>query len=473
MNNVIKSFFKKGLVGLFIALLPFFVGVEGKQISSALKQIIEETKAEVPVRPTYQPTGTTAQSTVDSDEYVQTEGHLQVDAVKKAMGDISLFYKGGVKDPRTPNQLVTPYMNLITSVINKEVEFKDSHYALYNGTGTEWRVPQDLYKQLYAYRNPSKPVKDFVFVRFSDLPSMKVQEFLAKNVEEWAGVNDNVQEVSDVLIACNLALFGGVGTQGECTWNYFLTAKSHRWPTATSYYQVLTSFGMSYDIELLAKETQALSKLLAKASPEQTLLQFLIPQDKIDDTAYLSWILGVPYNPDSKAAGLVDLMEKRLEGKVRIGSVTGPVVKKVMKKLRKDPAYASLHQELKEAVANGDFGISGFMAAYRNKPWDIKNVNDIQARLLISKDIMQNSASGVKIFSYFTTPQEIQEDYLNTLDGLVKKIIEEEKNKTAEQKAIDIAKNEETYIRLKAEEEAARAEAKAAEKKEKAEAKKK
>src|SRR5258708_40133023 len=102
-------------------------------------------------------------------------------------------------------------MNIVSAVINKEVELKNSHYVLYNGTGTEWRVPQDIYKQLYAHQNPAKSVKNFVFVRFSDLPSIKAKDFLRENVAEWAGVNDNIQDVRDVLISCNLALFGGVG----------------------------------------------------------------------------------------------------------------------------------------------------------------------------------------------------------------------------------------------------------------------
>ena len=53
---------------------------------------------------------------------------------------------------------------------------------------------------------------------------------------------------------------------------------------------------MSYDIEALAKEAQVITEKLAKATPEQMLLQYCIPQDKVDETAYLAWILGVPYN---------------------------------------------------------------------------------------------------------------------------------------------------------------------------------
>lgn len=446
MKQLIKNLLKQGWISLFVALLSFFGGAEGKQLSPGLSKVLEQAQAEMTSKPVFRPAGAGAQAAGDVDEYVQSEAHLQVDEVKKELEKISLYYKGGVKDPRSPNELVTPYMNIIAAAINKEVALKNSHYAVYNGQDNVWRVGQDLYKQLYAYKNPLQSVKDFIFVRFSDLPSIKAQDFLQENVAKWAGVNDNIQEVRDVLIACNLSLFGSVGTQGECTWNYFLTAKSHRTPTALHYHQILKAFDMSYDIELLAKEAQVLSDMLVNATPEQTLLQMFIPQNKIDDMVYISWILGVPYHQKSVA-----LMEKLMKGKERTGSVTGPIVRAVMKKMKKDPAYKELYEELKAAVENGDFGVRAFMDEYRNKPWSIKNVNEIQGRLLTTKDI-QDPSSGIKVFSYFTTPRDIQEDYLKKLDALVKKIVEQENRKTPEQKAADMAKNEKVYIRLHKEE---------------------
>jgi len=452
MSQSIKSWLQQSFIGLCAFLLLGFGWVEGKQLSPALTQALQQAQTEGATRPSVQPRNIGAPAiAAEADEFVQTEAHLQVGEVKEKLSHIDLYYEGGKKDPRSSNELVTPYLNIIAAAINKEEELKNSHYAFYNGTGTEWRVTQDLYKQLYAYRNPSKVITDFTFVRFSDVPSMHAQDFLRENVAEWAGVNDNIQEVRDVLISTNLSLFGGVGTQGECTWNYFLTAKSHRYPTALHFHQVLEAFDMSYDIELLAKEAQTLAEMISDATKEQMLLQIFIPQNKVDDTAYLSWILGVPYYPKSVA-----LMEKRIGRQERTGAVTGPAVKEVMKKMRKDPAYKALHEELKEAVENGDFGIRAFMDEYRNVPWSIKNVNDIQARILVTKDIVLNPDSGVKIFRYFTTPRDIQEAYLRKLDALVKKIIAQENSKTPQQKVADQARNEKIYTKLHQEEIAAR-----------------
>ena len=471
--RIIKSgFLKRGYVGLCIALLSFISGIESKQLSSGLTNLIEQTKSEVPVAPVSQVTGATVQAAAGGDEYVQSEAHLQVNAVKEALAKISLHRKnedGTVfEDSRTSNELVTPYMNIVAAAINKEVELKDSHYVFYNGCGNEWRVSQDIYKQLYAYRNPLKSVKDFIFVRFTDSPSINAQDFLQENVTKWAGVNDNIQAVRDVLVSTNLALFGGVGTEGECTWNYFLTSKSHRYPTATQYYAILKSNDMSYDLELFTKEATVLVKDLLDASPEQMLIQYCIPQDKVDQTAYLSWILGVPYERKSVA-----LMEKWMEGKERFGGITGPIVKKVMQKIKaaKTPEDQAMYEELVAAVDRGDFGVRAFMQRYRNNPWTVKDINEIQARVLITNDIVLNPASGVKFFSYFTTPHDIQKKYLNNLGVLVKKMIDAEEGKTAEQKAADIAKNEETFARLDAAEKAERAKEKAEKEAKKAAAK--
>lgn len=467
MNLFIKNLLKRSWAGLLVILLVFGA-LEAKQLSPKLTQALEQAQSVIPVVPS--PIGVPKLG-IESDEYVQTEAHLQLPEVKEKMKDFIMRVPGDInkpEHPKTPNEMVTPYMNIIAAAINKEVELKDSYYVFYQATNNEWRVPQDLYKRLYVYKNPSQQVKDFIFVRFSDLPSLKARDYLQESLEKFAGVNDNVQEVRDILLSVNLALFGNVGFPGECTWNYFLEAKSHRWPLPQNYKQVIDAFDISYDIELLAQETQALSEMLVNASEEQTLLQFCIPQSKVDDLAYVAWIIGFPAHPKSMA-----LMEERMAGKPRVGSITGPVVKSVMKQFKKEEGKGTegdrIYKELLGAAANGEFGISGFMKVFRNDPFGIPNANEIQARILATKEGLGNPASGIKIFSYFTTPHNIQEEYLKKLDILAKKIIDQENSKTAQQKVADKTKNETTFARLedkrKKEEEARKLAEKAVKKK--------
>ena len=407
---------------------------------------------------------------VRSDEYVQTEAHLQLDAVKEKM---SKFIMRVPEDPNkperplTPNQIVTPLLNIVAAVIDKEVELKNSHYVFYNASNNEWRVPQDLYKKLYIhYKKIPSQLNDFAFVRFGQGKTIKAQDFLNENIAQWGGINDNIGEVRDVVMSVNLALFGNVGFPGECTWNYFIEAKSHRWPFPQNYFEILKAFDVTYDIELLAKEAQSLSEMLIKASPEQTLFQFCIPQNKVDDVAYVSWILGFPAHPKS-----MELVEGLLEGKPRVGTFTGPAVKSVMRRFKNEkdnPVY----KELVELAAAGEFGISGFMESMRNDPFKIPNLNETQGRILVTNEIFKNPALGAKIFTYFTTPDNIQADYMSKLNSLVQKIISAEASKTPQQKAADRAKNEATFERLEQERKAQEAAAKAAEKAAKAQGKK-
>lgn len=427
--------------GASLILMTFFVNIEARVASGALEGELAKAPVARPVAGVSSPTR--------SDEYVQSEAHLQLDDVKEKMSKFIMRVPEDTDKPErplTPNQIVTPLLNIVAAVINKEVELKNTHYAFYNASNNEWRVPQDLYKKLYIhYKKVGSSLNDFAFVRFGGAKSIKAQDFLNENIAEWGGVNDNAGEVRDVVMSVNLAVFGNVGFPGECTWNYFIEAKSHRWPLPQNYQEILKAFDVTYDIELLAKETQALSEMLIKASPEQTLFQFFIPQSKVDDVAYVSWILGFPAHPKS-----MDLMEKLMRGKPRVGTFTGPAVKSVMKRFRKDKDNAT-YKELAKLAADGEFGISGFMEGMRNDPFAIENLNETQGRLLVTNEVFKNPASGVKVFTYFTTPKNIQDNYMARLDTLVQKIISQEAGKSPQQKSADRTKNEATFEKLEKE----------------------
>lgn len=462
--DTIKKFIK-GSYLLSLTLLAFSNNITARSISGALSSELSKPPVVKPAAPST--VGGQAPSAAVSDEYVQSEAHMQLDEVREKMAHFNMGAPGAAQ-PLTPNQMVTPYLNLIANVLNKEVEFKNTHYVFYNASNSEWRVPQDLYKKLYVhYKKPGSQLDDFAFMRFGGAKSIKAEDFLNENIAKWGGVNDNIAAVKDVVMSVNLALFGNVGFTGECTWNYFLRTKSHRWPSAINYYEILKAFDVTYDIEALAKETEALSDMLIKASEEQALFQFFVPQKIVDDVAYLSWVLGFPAHPKSMA-----LMEELMEGKPRIGEFTGPAVKNVMRRFKKDKEN-EIYKELAEHAAEGRFGISGFMSTFRNDPFAMKNVNETQGRLLVTNDAFKNPASGVKVFTHFTTPKNIQDDYMRKLDALIQKIISQENAKTPQQKTADRTKNEETFKRLETERKAREAEEAAKAKAEKAAARKK
>jgi hypothetical protein len=341
--------------------------------------------------------------------------------------------------------MVTPYLNIVAAVINREVQFKNSHYAFYQATNNEWRVPQDLFKKLYIqYKKPGSALNDFTFVRFSGGKNIKAQDFLRDNIKKFGGINDTVPALKDSLISVNIDLFGNVGLPQECTWNYFLRAQSHRDPIPQNFDEILNTFGLTYDREALAQEVKELVAMLVKGSPEQTLLQFFIPQNKVDDMAYLAWTLGVPAH--KKTIQLMEDFAQGGKGQRGLGHLGGiSAVTKKFKKEKNNPIY----KELLAAIEAGDLGISGFMETLRNDPFSLSAVNTTQGRILVTDDLV-NPASGVKIFSYFTTPPTIQQQYMEKLDALVAKIIAQENSKSPQQKAADRQKNQAAMMRLNA-----------------------
>jgi hypothetical protein len=142
---------------------------------------------------------------------------------------------------------------------------------------------------------------------------------------------------------------------------------------------------------------------------------------------------------------------------------------KRFKKEKDNPVY----KELVTLAAEGEFGISGFMESMRNDPFKIPNLNETQGRILVTNEIFKNPALGAKVFTYFTTPENIQATYMSRLTELVQKIISAEAGKTPQQKAADRARNEATFERLEKERKAQEAIEKAKEKAEKKAAKNK
>lgn len=396
-----------------------------KALSSELQVKLQEEQQKMQEK-------TPQKKSAGEDRYTQTEAHLQLKDVQKKVANFLQHAEGFVPTkgeilpkPKKPNEMVTPYLNIVIQAIDKEVEFKKTHYVFYHGMSNVWRVVQDVYKQLYAYFNPLNPVKDFTFIRFTDMPSIKAQDYLSESITKYAGVNDTEAESRNLLLPVNLALFGNVGFPGECTWNYFLAPKSHALPDPQKNLQsILDAFTLKYDVDVLAKEINELTEMLAKASEEQTLLQIFVPIEKVDDIAYLAWILGFPAHPKS-----MELIEGVIEGKPKVGKVTFNAVTKMMKRYKKEGTDNPFYKELVSAVENGDFGVNAFLEVYRNNPYDLQNANDTQARLTITNDVLLNPQSGVKFFSYFTTPRTTQDQYIKKLNALVKKIIQSNKKK--------------------------------------------
>lgn len=432
------NFFKKNYIaiGFLMAFLVFLYGHYNNKIFAATP-IGVATPVPKPISAELTSAIAANQDSLNGSEdefddmYTQSEAHMQLDEVKKAMSEFSLYTEGTIlkegeeKIEKTPNEMVTPYLHIIAAALNREVEFKKTHYVFYHSATHQWRALQDLYKLLYAYYNPLVSIKDFVFMRFVDVSAVDAQQYLSEHLKEFGGINDNEAMERLHMISANLAIFGSIGSAGECSWNYFVQNKSHSWPKTSNYQEILDAFNLEYhDIDELVSDANKFAEMLVDDTPEQTIYQIFVPIEKVNKVAWLAWILGFPAHPKA-----IEIILKSIKGKPLVGAITGPAVKKLMKRFKREGEDNKLYQELLDDVESGAFGLDAFLKIYRNSPWKLNHPSDMQARILITHDIMKDPASGVKYFRYATTSRAVEEKYNKGISNLAKKIINYNKKK--------------------------------------------
>ena len=115
-----------------------------------------------------------------------------------------------------------------------------------------------------------------------------------------------------------------------------------------------------------------------------------------------------------------------------MGGATGKAVRDLMEQYKSQGGGSSDYQDLIQGIESGEYGMSGYLDTYRNNPWALKNINTAQGRLLLRSDVFLTPDSGLLFFSYFTTPQRVQEAYQVRLDELVQKIIKSQELKNNE-----------------------------------------
>ncbi len=344
------------------------------------------------------------------DRFTQTEALLQVKSVRDLMsGEDSARY--------------IPYMNIMADCLAKEVELKDTHYAFYHTTDNVWRLPQDVYTQLYNFFTPpTAQAKDFTFLRFNDIPGPRAQDFLVQELQKNGLVDDN-GEVRALLLSVNLSLFGNTDFPSECTWEYFLRERAHGAPDRGIYETIMNKWGLSHQY---IDELMALIKLID--TKEKTLIQIFVPQNKIDDIGYLAWATGIPAHAET-----IDWVRKNVKNKVYKGKVD-PETKEyyagalwamwdLADNFKKEQDSNPMFKDIMENVKAGNFSLDKYLKRYRNTPWDIPGINYAQARLIFSNSVLLNPESGVKFFRYSTAGRQQMKEYTKSLKQIIDKII--------------------------------------------------
>jgi len=413
MRNMMKSLLKGCLVGLPVALLVFFGGIEGRAVRGSIANLEKEesVQAQRDQIDDRSPAEIVSPTNKKPDKFTQTEAHLSL----KSMRDlIEKTYPDTEK-----------HLNVVSTVIANEAEHKDTHYAFYNTTSNSWRLAQDLYTRLYAYENPDKVTEEFKFLRFNDESvNETAQGFLVNELKTKGLVDDNT-DTKFIMLSVNLSLFGNVGFPGECSWQYFLKPQAHAKPVRAVYVQMMKRFGLT------DKYIDQLMDLLnIYDTPEDTIIQVLVPIEKVDEIGYLAWVKGIPAHGDT-IKWIRDNVKKRKQDLNPGFAVLDPKMKELTATFAEDKEKNPLFADMLKNVESGKFSLEAFLKLYRNTPWKIKELNDVTARLLFTPNVLLNPNSGVKFFRFSTVTKDKLKEYNSKLNGIIKKMIAEKEAKGA------------------------------------------
>ncbi|MGB8367290.1 MAG: hypothetical protein WCD44_02930, partial [Candidatus Babeliales bacterium] len=343
-----------------------------------------------------------------SDTFTQSEAQLSLKKIRELIAH---------------NYNIYPYLNVIFSSFAKEGELKKTHYVFYHAQDNVWRIPRDLYRKLYERLDPlSKKIKDFEFLRWN-LPSKEIgaQQFVVEGLKRFGLINDTKREAKVFLLSTNLALFGNVGNSSECSWDYFVKQPSHRKLKADDLKDILNTFGVD---QKYIQQVLNLSQLLR--TKENTLLQIFIPKDIVDYVSYVAYASGIPADKQTIEWILQNIKQRKKYKKPHKYMNSFMEITKEFKTAQKENP---LFKELLERAEKGDFNVSDILEIYCNTPWEIENINYLQARLVFSNKILMTPDIGIKIFRYDAISREKLNQYEEKLTAIVNQMVEELLNK--------------------------------------------
>lgn len=296
-----------------------------------------------------------------SSKFTQTEAYL---LVNRAFVDA------------TWGQALNTYQPIIDQAMAREVELKDDYYVFYHAQQSYYRVLHDLMRETYQLLAMEPDFKDFRFLRawFDGPEKVNVHEFLSMH-ESFLNTSWQYFDSQQMLCA-NLALFGNSSAAYECTFFYFVNNANIMPP---SLYGCLQSFIDIFKFD--QKFTNDLMDLANTVATQEGLLyQIFIPKNQVDQYAYLSYVGTAPWNK---------------------------------------PINASYF----DATKNRHIALSPILEQYCNDPFSIPEIDSIQARILLSQDLLLNPRSGIKVYRYTTLDGEQDKVYELKLKNVLNEMV--------------------------------------------------
>ena len=154
----------------------------------------------------------------------------------------------------------------------------------------------------------------------------------------------------------------------------------------------------------------------------QTLLQIFVPKDDIDDIGYLAWAGGIPADKKTIEWVRTNIKNRVFRGRAGKSSLFW-AMKSLKDTFKKEQERNPLFREMLARAEEGDFSPNAFLKVYCNKPWELPDLNYIQARLLFTPDVLLNPESGVKIIRHIALDHHELEQYQKRFAEVVQKIV--------------------------------------------------
>ncbi len=336
------------------------------------------------------------------EKYTQTQAYLMR---PELVNLVTKSYNG--------NFSIVNHMDVVSRVMAAEAELRDTHWALYHGVTNTWTVWQDTYTALFNHFNPSMAKQgdaDFIYLRTRGKENIKAKDFLTGSLKNY-GLVDDTGALKGLLLSTNIFLFGNTPVSEESTWLYVMKELSHAEPDRAMYESIMDEFGLSYQY---VDELMKLVKLLE--AKQQTLLQIFVPKNLIDDIGYLAWTKGIPAHQ-----GSIDWVKKvKFKNKGKgIGRILSDLKNNFKNKQEKDPLFRDMLKDVEEDA----YSIDDYLSKCCSNPASVPNMNEVQARLIFTDDILLNSASGVKMYRYTGVPYRKMKEYKKRFDALIKKMV--------------------------------------------------
>lgn len=327
--------------------------------------------------------------------YSQTDAHLSFPYLQE-------------KVLETWGDFFNEHEDFIDNIIAIERQHSDDYFVFYHAQRKEFLIAQDFIKEIFELLHICEQQNAFTFLRFWGKipPALDVNAFIDNNNSkgDWS---DNDAEFATLLLSVNLSLFGNCTRIAgwECTFDYFLNDRSVMFGGCLV--NILTNIFDFFEFD--KQYLQPLLSLLPiiKQSKQGLLFQICIPKNLVDQSVYLSWAGGFPYNfpvPGGK-------FDKDKNRNLRISPILSLYAKgrSGFDKLRKTSA---LFIDTLKKFEISDLDIAEAIMADR-----------FQARILFSQDVMLNPASGVEIFRYTMIDDAVMAEYEASLKKITHEIV--------------------------------------------------